>query len=137
MLNQSIFHIYRIWWVNLFIQIFPSKSTVTLIIGICENKQLVKGLGLNLPVINVNIVTPKFKFFFNIFIFTIFGSYQEILFSMIWYMFLVKNQTNGPTARCLEESFSPTFDNCFGVKNSWFKYMAISSKKFVIYPLEL
>ena len=48
-------------------------------------------------------------------------------------MFLVKCRANGPMAKCIEESCSAIFDNCFGVKNSWFKYVLISSKMFAIF----
>ena len=48
-------------------------------------------------------------------------------------MFLVKCRANGLMARCIEESCPATFDNCFGVKNSWFKYVLISSKIFEIF----
>ena len=48
-------------------------------------------------------------------------------------MFLVKSRTNGPIAKCMEESYPATFDNCFGVKNSWFIYVVISTKSFAIF----
>ena len=67
------------------------------------------------------------------FLLTSFCSNQEILFSMKRYMFLVKSRTNGPIAKCIEESCPATFDNCFGVKKSWFKYVVISSKSFAIF----
>ena len=44
-----------------------------------------------------------------------------------------KSRTNGPITKCIEESCPATFDNCFGVKNSWFKYVVISSKGFAIF----
>ena len=67
------------------------------------------------------------------FLFTIFCLYQEILFSMKWYMFPVKNWTNFPVVKFMEESCPATFYNCFGVKDSWFKSVVISSKSLVIF----
>ena len=51
------------------------------------------------------------------------------------YMFLVKSRTNEPIAKCIEESCPATFDNCFGVKNSWFKYVLISDKVLQFFPV--
>ena len=51
-------------------------------------------------------------------------------------MFLVKSQTNWAITKCIEESCPDTFDNCFGVKNSWFKYVIISSKRLAFFSCE-
>ena len=48
-------------------------------------------------------------------------------------MFLVKSWTNGTIAKCMDEDPPATFDNCFRVKNSCFKYLVIFSKSFVIF----
>ena len=75
---------------------------------------------------------PKFKFFFNVITYKFlfeprnFFFYERIHGSR-------KSRTNGPITKCIEESCPATFDNCFGVKNSWFKYVVISSKGFAIF----
>lgn len=69
------------------------------------------------------------------FLLTIIGFYQKTLFSMKWNVFLVKRGIDGPIAKCIVESCLAAFDKCFGAKNSWFKYLPISSKSFVIFLL--
>ena len=63
----------------------------------------------------------------------ILGSYQKTLFSISWYMFLVKRRTRGPIAKWVNESCPVIFASCLGVKTFCIKIFFISAKSLLIF----
>ena len=61
------------------------------------------------------------------------GSYQEDLFSIPWYMFLVKRHTGGPIAKYIDENWPVIFASCVGVKTFCIKMIFISAKSLLIF----